>query len=138
MTDHFNFELFLIRSRKFSLMIVSFDRSVEAGSSKYLTESGPNAFDHYYKLRQNEAVYIANETRKLRMFPKEILISHVVNVLIGVPSEVFIFSKVSTSSFYNVTIYFHYYCSNMFYLLHIVIKCFPFISINALDFCFIV
>lgn len=61
----------------------------------YLTESGTEAFDHLQQLRLNETLYITKEVNQTKRFPSEVLMRHSLNVLNGLPSEVFIFSKVS-------------------------------------------
>ena len=60
----------------------------------YLAESGPIAFDHLYQLRQNEITYVTNELSQKTVISMDVLVRHSVNVLCGLPSDVFVFNKV--------------------------------------------
>ena len=72
-------------------------------SSKYLTESGSDAFDHLCQMRQHETVYLTNEINMKRSFSMDILVRHSVNVLCGLPSDVFIFNKVNYTFMHSST-----------------------------------
>ena len=72
-------------------------RNVVERGRKHFAECGPEAFDHLYNLRHQEALFITEQGDEINFESQENLLTHSINVLFGLPSKSFVFNKVSTS-----------------------------------------
>ena len=72
-----------------------FRRNFVERDREYFAESGPEAFDHLYNLRHQEALFITEHGDQIYFEAQEKLLTHSINVLFGLPSRSFLFHKVS-------------------------------------------